>query len=224
MVSARITKRALLVTILISELIFISFGCNVSAQEAGRQELLAKNVEGVAAIKNSDLAKAKDEAIKDALQKAVAEAVTDLFGENAELSKFRQPNAERYIRSYRILSEKQMDGVYSVAAGVFVDTALLIGDNRTQTPKQSRKRIALIVRGIKNSADYGRIKDYLDTHVRHCGQSTPTVIAWQSAIFNVDICEAPQVFASSLGRLAPVALNVKRAAADTIEVELLAGK
>jgi hypothetical protein len=220
MVSARIMKRALLVTILISGFIFISFDCSVSAQEAGWQELMAKNVEGVAAVKNNDLAKAKEEAIKDALLKAVAEAETDLFGEGAALSKFRQPNAERYVRSFRILGEKQESGVFTVAASVIVDAALLIGDNRARTPKQARKRIALIVRGITNYAEYGRIRDYLETQVRYCGRLVPTMIAGHSATFNVDICESPQVFAGSLGRLAPVALNIKRTAADTIEVEL----
>lgn len=214
-------NRVLFVTVLISGLLFIPFNLTVFAQGAERQELLSKDVEGVAVVKNNDLAKAREEAIKDALQKAVIEAEADLLSERTGVLKPRPLTAERYIRSYRMLSEKQIGVVYKVGINVIIDALLLSDDNQARTAKQPLKKIALTVRGITSYADYIQFRDRLDTHIKHCGQVSPELIAWHIAKFRVDICESSESFANSLVHSGPFAMNIRRAVADAVEVELV---
>jgi hypothetical protein len=215
-------NRAHFVIILISGLLFISLNLSVWAQGAERQELLSKDVEGVAAVKNNDLAKAREEAIKDALQKAVNEAEAELVREGAMASlKPRHLTTERYVRSYRMLSEKQIGVVYKVGINVIIDALLLIDDHKARTVKQPLKKIALTVRGITSYADYIQFRDHLDTHIRHCGQASPEMIAWHMAEFRVDICESPEAFANALAQSGPFAMNVRRAVVDVVEMEVV---
>lgn len=219
---ARIMKQSKLIAILISGLILMFLEGTLSAQESAGKELLAANVEGTAVVLNNDLARARDEAIRDALRNAVDKAEAGLPGGEIK-NKRKRFSAEKYVRSYRILSEKQAGVVFKVDVSAVVDTALLFDDTYDRTAKQPPKKITLTVRGITSYADYGRIKDYLDMQVRHCGRLSPKLIARHKVAFALDVCESTEVFANTLARRAPVAMNIGLVAADAVEVEL-AGK
>jgi len=220
---ARIMKQSQLAVILISGLIPVFLVGTLSAQEIAGKELLTADVEGTAVVRNNDLARARDEAVRDALQNAVDKAEAQLPGRGIK-NKPKRFSAEKYVRSYRILSENQAGFIYKVNVNAVVDAALLSDDTYARTAKQPPKKITLSVRGITHYADYGRIKDYLDMQVRHCGRLSPKAIAWHRADFELDVCEPTEIFADALGRRAPVAMNIGLVAADAVEVELAGGK
>jgi hypothetical protein len=220
---ARIMKQSLLSAILISGVVSMFLVGSLPAQEIAGKELLTADVEGTAVVRNNDLARARDEAIRDALQNAVDKAEAELSG-RGQTNKPKRFSAEKYVRSYRILSEKQAGVVYRVDVSAVVDAALLFDDTYARKAKQPPTKITLTVRGITNYTDYGRIRDYLDLQVKHCGRLSPKTIAWQRVDFELDLCESTEIFADTLGRRAPVAMNIGRVAADTIEVELAGGK
>jgi len=117
--------------------------------------------EGSAAIQNSNLAQAREQAIslalRGALEKALSSAVPPqvLATRKSVITDKVYPVTERYILGYRIVREAEQDGAYEVRIAATVDVGSLKGDLRSLgvLGGQGEERtgtghsISLIVRG-----------------------------------------------------------------------------
>ncbi len=92
--------------------------------------------EGSAAIQNSNLAQAREQAIslalRGALEKVLSSAVSPqvLAARKSVISDKVYSVTERYILGYRILREAEQDGAYAVRIAATVDSGNLKGDLR----------------------------------------------------------------------------------------------
>lgn len=91
------------------------------AGSAGGQESRQVQAEGVAAIGNGGAAQARDQALEDALRRAVEQAVgvfvtAETVVQNRELLADKiYTQAKGYVQGYKIVSEQQDGGLYRVA-------------------------------------------------------------------------------------------------------------
>lgn len=149
---------------------FVSFAEEIAPAQA-------VETEGSAPIAGGDLARARSEAVRDALQKAVEQVVgrwlapQEAAGKPAEFKEQITDRAEGFIQEYRIISEKTAFDLYTVAVRATVLTDSIrdelqeLGLIRQAQGKPPVKRISLIIRGIRTYGDYVRCRGVLKEKV-----------------------------------------------------------
>ncbi|MEW6616484.1 MAG: flagellar assembly protein T N-terminal domain-containing protein [Thermodesulfobacteriota bacterium] len=109
----------------------------VSAHYAHGEQLLQSQVikaEGVGAIVNNDKAIARDNAIEDALRKAVEQAVGTLVSSETMVENFQllsdriYTKTEGYVQQYKIISEAPAENIYKVTLEATVTLGNLKND------------------------------------------------------------------------------------------------
>ncbi|MCK7477857.1 MAG: flagellar assembly protein T N-terminal domain-containing protein [Candidatus Moduliflexus flocculans] len=87
---------------------------------------LTLQVEGRAPVVKNDVALAREEAVKNALEKAIMQAVAKILLDKVEDEKFQAVKsimigkADRYIKNYRIISQNRQHDEYTAAVHVVV--------------------------------------------------------------------------------------------------------
>ena len=164
-------------------------------EERGRTQVF--ETEGIAAVIGSDLARARDGAIRDALQKAVTRVTGQwLTPQDAErkyeiLRERIYDRAEEFTQDFRILFEISDQDIYSVTvrATVFSDRIRKdlqeLGLINPPVQNPSVTRIFLTIRGIRTYSDYVRLRGMLKERIPGIREAVPREASWGLARFDI---------------------------------------
>jgi hypothetical protein len=172
-------------------------------------------VNGNAPVSDGDLARARNEAVQDALRKAVEQVAGKWFpslesGKKAQL--FREQivgRAETYIQGYRIVSEITTPESYSVTvrATVFAESVRsdlqgldLIKQTQMNLPVS---RISLTIRGLRSYGDYAKCRGTLKDRIVGMREFTLREASWGWVRFDIAIDGTAQKVAEQIQEKLP---------------------
>jgi hypothetical protein len=153
--------------------------------------------EGSAPVIGLDLARARNEAVRNALQKAVVQvanrflAPQDTERKSQLLKEKIYSQAEGFIQDYRLVSETTAMDVYTVAirVTVFVDgirnEMQRLGLIRPNQLTLVSARISLTIRGIRAYGDYARCYGILKDRIQEIKTVVPREASWGLARFDI---------------------------------------
>lgn len=136
------------------------------------------DAEGRSVIINHDMDAARNNAIRNALQKAVERAVLMLIPhataeEKAQIIKDGiYTTSDDYVHDYRIISEKQDHTIYKVeiksklSMSTIRDSLQALGLLAVAMNKIAFTTAVISVQGLYNYADYSKVKELMKTRVR----------------------------------------------------------
>lgn len=139
-------------------------------------EVRLVDAEGTSVIKNDDIVSARNNAIRDSLQKAVEQVVLTLIPHKTALEKSHAirdgiyAKCEDYIIDYRIIGEKQVPPHYKVgiksklSVSDIRDTLRVLGLLTAMNGGASTK-VVITVKGIESYTDYAKISELLKTRI-----------------------------------------------------------
>lgn len=178
-------------------------------------------VEGSAKIKRDDLAKARDEAIQNALEKAIIEDALTLPEMSANQEDFklvkniivREPH--KYVLYYTINEENRQPEDFQIRASVVVGVLALKNDlnkmgflSRNITG-QNELKILLTVQGIAKYTDYLKIRDFLLSRTKLIRYMYPARFTWQEAQFELEVLADAQLLADELVKDTDCSLQIR---------------
>src|SRR4030042_4187330 len=177
-------------------LIFCPFSVHAQKAETGSVNI---NVEGSAKIKRDDVATARDEAIQNALERAILESASQLSeipikNEDFHLIKniiVQEP--DKYVLYYTITEEIRQPQDFVVKANVVVALLALKNDLQkmgflhNNLVEKNDIKIFLTVKGLKSYSGYLRIRDFLQSRIRLVKSIYPAHFSSQEAQFQIDI-------------------------------------
>ena len=155
--------------------------------------------EGSAPVTGSDLARARSEAVRDALQKAVEQvagrwlAPQDVAAKSQVLKEQITDRAEGFIQEYRIVSEVTVLDVHTVEvrASVLADNLrndlLVLGLIKPTQLKLPVTRIFLTLRGIRTYGEYVKCRGILKDRIPGIREIIPCEASWSLARFDVAV-------------------------------------
>jgi len=187
--------RDLVVLLLLAATIFLP-AAGACAEMKSTQTV---EVEGGAPLIGLDLARARNEAIRNALQKAVVEVANRLLDpqEAEQKSKLLKEQiyaqAEGFIQDYRLLFETSVMDVYTVAIRVTVFAGGISGELqrlgliRSTQYNPVSAAISLTLRGIRSYGDYVRCHGILKERIPGVRAAVPREASWGVARFDVAV-------------------------------------
>ena len=157
---------------------------------------LTLQVEGRAPVVKNDVAGAREEAVKNALEKAIMRAAAKVLLVKIEDEKFQVVKsnmvgkADRYIKHYRIISENIQHDEYVAHVNVEMDLAFVKDDLLQMGILQDQGEneigsVSLLLRGMKKYSDFVRLKTFLQNHPKVVKSLYPCHLEWQQARFDV---------------------------------------
>jgi hypothetical protein len=153
--------------------------------------------EGSAQVIGLDLARARNEAVRDALLKAVVQVANRFLApqdaeQKHQLLKERiYSQAEGFIQNYRLISESSVMDVYTVAIRVTVFAEGIrnelrdLGLIRSNQYNLVSAGISLTIRGIRSYGDYVRCYGVLKARIPGIRAAVPREASWGLARFDV---------------------------------------
>jgi len=199
----------------------------------GDAGVLNLEVEGNAAINQNDIAGARDEAIQDALQRAILEAVSALLPFPVKGEKFLPVKSEiieqqdRYINNYKIITESKRTETYSVTVNVTVALSDLKGDlakmGFLQISEQDKinRIVSLNVKGLKKYSDFSYLKEFLKKRAKIVKNIYPRSFQWQQVYLELEISETAQALADALAKAGRYILDTEQTNKNKIAISLL---
>lgn len=164
-------------------------------------------VEGRAPVVKDDEARARDEAVKNALEKAIMQATAGILSEKGEDEQSQATKnillgrADRYIRNYRIISEVRQQEQFTAQVHVLVALAPLRDDliHMGVLPEQRGKdgiAVILSLSGVKKYNDFILIRTFLQNRPKIVKSAYPCYLSWQRVDFDlVLLAEVEQLVA-----------------------------
>jgi hypothetical protein len=155
--------------------------------------------EGSAPIIGHDLARARNEAVRDAQLKAVVQVASrfldprDAERKSQLLKEEIYSQAEGFIQDYRLLFETSVMDVYTVAIRVTVFAEGVrkelqrLGLIRSNQHNIASAGIFLTIRGIRSYGDYARCYGILKDRIPGIRASVPREVSWGQANFFVAV-------------------------------------
>lgn len=153
--------------------------------------------EGNASVTGGDLARARSEAVREALQKAVEQVVgpwltPQVAADKSQILKERiTARAEGFIQEYRIVSETTVLDIHTVAirASVLTDSLrkdlLERGLIRSTQVNLPVTRISLTIRGIRTYGDYVKCRAMLQDRIPGIREISLREASWSLASFDI---------------------------------------
>ncbi|HPD55672.1 MAG TPA: hypothetical protein P5294_00405 [Smithellaceae bacterium] len=187
-------------------------------------------VEGSAKIKRDDLAKARDEAIQNALEKAIVDAALTLPEMSANQEDFklvkniivREPH--KYVLYYTINEENRQAEDFQIRASVVVGVLALKNDlnkmgflSRNITG-QNELKILLTVQGVAKYTDYLKIRDFLLSRTKLIRYMYPARFTWQEAQFELEVLADAQLLADELVKATDCSLQIRYTEQNRMEM------
>jgi hypothetical protein len=141
-------------------------------------DILVVDAEGRSVIINHDMESARNNAIRNALQKVVEHAVLTLIphataAEKAQIIKDSiYAKSDDYVHDYRIISEKQDQTIYKVeikskiSVSTVRDSLQALGLLTVAMNKVAFTTAVISVQGLYKYADYSKVKELMKTRVR----------------------------------------------------------
>ena len=215
--------------LLLPIIVFINF-YPIYVHAQNEKGLLSLNIQGAAQIKRNNVAVAREEAIQEALEKAILEAASKILSipvkdENFQLVKSILLNEpDKYVYYYKITEENKQPQTFIVNVNVVVDFLGLKNDlnkmgflNAPQMEKNNVK-VFLNVNGLKNYSEYVRIKEFLQSRAKLVKNIYPSRFEWQQAHFEIEIYGNVQSLANDLEENGGCILEIKQTEPDKIEM------
>jgi len=187
-------------------------------------------VEGSASVTGNDLARARNEAVRDALRKAVEQTAgrwltpQDATDISPVLREQIVDRAEGFIQEYRIVSEITALDVHTVVVRVSVladslrNELLKLGLIRPTQLTLPVTRISLTIRGIRSYGDYVRCRALLKDRVPGIREITPREASWGVIRFDVDAEGTVAILAERLRE--KLAVEIQHQGDRVLEVHL----
>ena len=140
--------------------------------------------EGVDVIVNEDIARARSNAVKDSLRKAVEIAVGEFLSSDNIARNFEIINngiyteAQHYIQNYRIVEEKADDNLYRVRIKAAVSmrsveshlkTLGFLSMEKLQERTSTPVMVSMTVTGIRSYSDYVMLREALEDVIEGVG-------------------------------------------------------
>lgn len=188
----------------------------------------AVETEGRGRIVGGDLARARNEAVRDALQKAVEQVAgrwinaQEAASKDAVLRELIIDRADGFIKEYRIVSETTGVDLYTVAVRATVLANNIRNDLRgvglARETQPSVNRLSLIIRGIRTYGDYTRCRGVLREKMPEIREIIPREALWGLARFDIAAEGTAQAVAERLRD--KLAVDIQRQDDLMLEVHL----
>jgi hypothetical protein len=198
--------------------------------------ILSLDVQGNADIKQNDLARAREEAIQDAIEKAILGATAKLMSIPVDDDRFQPVKSiiidepDKYINNYKIVAEMKKPASYEVNVHVVVNLVNLKNDldkmgflQGVQTEKTS-PIFLLDVKGLKKYSDFLRLKEFLQSRTKIVKNIYLCRFEWQQARFEIEIIGDAQSLADELTHTGRYALDSRKTDKNQIEITCLQKK
>ena len=215
--------------LLLSILVLITF-ISIPVYAQNDEGVLSLYVEGSAKINQNDVAGAREEAIQNALEKAMLKAVSKLLAVPIKDEKFQQAKSvvineqDKYVQYYKITEEKRQSQNFIVNVNVMVALSSLkndlhkMGFLQTSPAGKNNIRVSLSVIGLKKYSDFLHLKEFLQNHPKLLKDIYPCSFKWSEAHFDVEIFGDAQSFADELVKNVACMLDIKQADNNRIEM------
>lgn len=153
-------------------------------------------VEGTAPVMKNDEARAREEAIKNALEKAILQAAVRILPEKFADEKLQAAKsvminqADRYVKNYRMISEQRQHDDYNVNVNVVValkpvsDDLMQMGILQDRNEKENVS-VALSVKGARKYSEFVRLKNFLQNRPKIVRSIYPCRLEWQQVHFDL---------------------------------------
>lgn len=215
-IACRLSKISLSVALI---MVFLPVHGVLTAQGQENERLVTRIAEGQSVIISDDLARTRDNAIRDALRKAVGEAVSMLSLDSPALDKLNSQQIERYIYQYGIVSEKQTGVIYSVELNVAVDKGRLKSDLKPRIAGNHAGEITIDARGLKRYGDYAGLRDSLASSAGGSGRVIPKLIKSNQVLFSFYTDERIDDFIRKFSHASSTA-RVKKISGNVMEIDV----
>jgi len=166
--------------------------CNVAYAD---QALTDVNllVEGKALISKSDMARAREAAVKNAQEKAVLQIAEKILADKYSDEKFQAVKsiligkADQYVKNYRIASEgnnldEYIVGVNMVVSQGAVREELIQMGVLAGAEKPKRQAVSVHLQGIKKYSDFIQMKSFLQNQSKVVKSVYPCALEFQKAM------------------------------------------
>ena len=216
----------------LSLMLLLLIGFLYSSAYAGQATKdLTLQVEGRAPIVKNDVVFAREEAVRNALENAIMQAVAKVLLDKGKGEKFQAVKsvmigkADRYIRNYRIISQNRQHDEYTVAVHVDVaivpvmDDLLQMGVLQDQGEKEGVS-VSLSLRGMKKYSDFAHLKTFLQDRPEIVRSAYPCSLEWQRADFDLIIIEPVQSFVAEFEKTGRYSLESLKKNKNVVEVHL----
>ena len=213
-------------------LVFLVFWC-VPAFAQGEAGVVNVAVEGKATIYSNDVALAREEAIREALRRAIQNAAADLLAIPVRDKKFLPVKNEiigqqdRYINNYKITAESKQGESYLVTVNVTVSLQDLkndlakIGFRHITGAEKTNVILFLEVKGLKKYSDFLYLKEFLKKRARIVKHIDSQSYEWQKARLELEISGTAQALAAELAKSGRYLVNNELVEKNQIAISLL---
>jgi hypothetical protein len=166
-----------------------------SSQEAASVQVV--DVEGSSLVSGRDLARARNEALQEALQKAAMQVAgrfitpQDMERKSLLIKERIASRADEFIQDYRVVSETTALDIHivSIRATVFAEGIRKelqeLGMIRLEEPKRPLTQISLTIRGIRTYGDYLRCRSAMKERISGIRTILPREALWGEARFDI---------------------------------------
>jgi len=209
-------------------ILIIFFPIPISAQND--ESVLNLSLEGSAKIRRNDVAAAREEAIQDALEKAMLEAISKVLTVPIKDEKFQWAKniiineQDKYIQYYKIAEEKKQSQNFIVNVNVVVVLSSLkndlqkMGFLQTSKSEKSSIKVSLTVIGLKKYSEFLHLKDFLQNRPKLIKNIYPCSFKWSEAHFEIEILGDAQSFRDELVKNIACELDIKQIEDNKIEM------
>lgn len=198
--------------------------------------ILSLDVEGSADISRNDAARAREEAIQNAIENAILKATAKLMSIPVDDDRFQPVKSiiidetDKYVNNYKIVAEMKKPYSYKVNVHVVVNLVNLKNDLNKMgflQVVQTEKTFPLVlldVKGLKKYSDFLRLKKILQSRTKIVKNIYPCRFEWQQAHFEIEIIGDAQSLADELTQTGRYALDSGKTGKNQIEMTCLQKK
>jgi hypothetical protein len=198
--------------------------------------ILSLDVQGSADINQNDLARAREEAIQDAIENAILEATAKVMAIPVDDDRFQPVKSiiidepDKYVNNYKIFAEMKKPASYEVNVHVVVDLVKLKNDlnkmgflQAAQT-ENTHPKVLLDVKGFKKYSDFLRLKEFLQSRTKIVKNIYPCRFEWQQAHFEIEIIGDMQSLVDELTKTGRYVFDSGKTGKNQIEMTCLQKK
>ncbi len=176
-------------------------------------------VEGKAPVVKNDIARAREEALKSALEKAILQTVVAVSGKTPEIEALQKiknnitRRVDHYIKNYRITSENIQQNEYIADVDVVValvpvrNDLLQIGVLK-ETGEKANIPVSLSLTGIKKYSEYSYLKTFLQNRSKIVKSIYPCSFDWRHVQFDLVVLGDVQNLSAELEKTGKYAVEI----------------
>ena len=216
--------------------IILTIFLSVSAYAQENSAILSLDIEGSADISRNDVARAREEAIQNALENAILKATAQLMLISVNDDRFQPVKSviidepDKYVNNYKIITEMKKPDSYQVGVHVAVNLGNLKNDLSKMGFMQVIQNVKTLpivlvnVKGLKKYTDFLLLKDFLQGRKKIVKNIYPCRLEWQQAHFEIEIRGDAQSLIDELTQTGRYALDPDKTGKNQVEMTCLKKK